>query len=356
MQFADFNETTVRQLLIQALDSSFHSIVITSADPGYPITYANPEFCRMTGYELDELIGQSPAIFQGEKTNRKILSRLKSTIASGKAFHGATTNYRKNGEPYPVEWNISPIFDDERKITHYLSIQKDLSGLKDIVSRLKNTNENFREFLADISHRSDESSDNQINEIVEQEKRNVTQALIENSKLYTPALRSTDNVDLFEDDEFFDCSHDMGGMLSEAAIEYERISAQDYASTHHSDNELVQLRDLVVETREKIDLLSCSKNTAGYMQEIGGNLHDIANEVFYFDDFVEISAVLGQLATQTNSHTEEEINPVLVETFQALLSDLGVWIDSVFIEKTAKDIHELDASITSSARQLLFFL
>lgn len=67
MNFSEFNEAALRQILQKFVETSFNSIVITSADAGYPIVYANPEFCRMTGYTPEELIGKSPKIFQGEK-------------------------------------------------------------------------------------------------------------------------------------------------------------------------------------------------------------------------------------------------------------------------------------------------
>lgn len=356
MPFSKFNEAMLRQILQQFFDASFNSIVITSADQGYPILYANPEFCRMTGYTLDELVGKTPKLFQGEKTNKKILSRLKSTIEAGKIFHGATTNYRKNGEAYPVEWNISPIFDATGKITHYLSIQKDLSALKLVVSRLKSTNEHFREFLSDISQTIENTQATELNTALTEKKQAVTQELLDNSRLYTPALRSDENIDLFAEGEFFDCSHDLNGMLSEEGAELEIISAQEYANQHQSNHDMRQLLEIILETNEKIDLLGYSKNPVSGMMEIGQNIHDIANDIFYFDDFVGISSVLGQLGTHTCSHASNELNPMLVEIYRALMKDLETWVISVFIEKTANSIHELDASIISSARQLLMFL
>lgn len=355
MPFSGFNEATLRQILQQFFETSFNAIVITTAEPGYPIVYANPEFCRMTGYALDELIGQTPKIFQGEKTNRKILSRLKATVEAGGFFHGATTNYRKDGQPYPVEWNISPLRDDAGNITHYLSIQKDLSALKGVVSRLKNTNEHFRGFLGDIARAVQDDPQPGLNDTLKRAQQEITQELLDNSRLYSPALRSSENIDLFDEGEFFDCANDLTGMLGEE-IEMETLSAEEYARQRRANTDMVQLSGLIDETQSLIDLLPYSKDVSAEMVEIGQNLHDIANEVFYFDDFVGIASVLAELATYTHSHSDKAVNPVVIETYRGLMSDLETWVQTVFIDKSAENIHELDASIISSARQLLMFL
>jgi PAS domain S-box-containing protein len=356
MSIFQFDNTILRQVLQRFFETSFNAIVITGAEPDYPIQYVNPEFCRMTGYSVDELIGQSPRMLQGEKTNRKTLQRLKATIESGQFFHGAAMNYRKNGEAYPVEWNISPVYAADGKLTHYLSIQKDLSGLKRIVSSLKNTNEHFREFLMGLSTAVEHESTTVLRTMLANEKRELTDELLDNSKLYTGTLRSADNIDLFETDEFFDCSGDTFGLLSESAEAAEPISAVEYSAKYPASANMQQLLVLIREAQESIDLLPYSKDVAGDLNEIGQHIHDIATEVFYFEDFVGMASVLGELSIRTQHKSQTVPISVLLETYRGLLDDLGTWVNTVFIEKTASDIHELDNSIISSAKQLMFFL
>ena len=67
-------------LLQIAVEQVFNAVVITNAQldgPGPVITYCNPAFCRLTGYAADELIGQSPKLLQGPKTDQKLLQRLR---------------------------------------------------------------------------------------------------------------------------------------------------------------------------------------------------------------------------------------------------------------------------------------
>ena len=117
-------------LIQSAMQQLFNSAVITDADlvNGGPfIVECNPAFCAMTGYSRDELLGRSPRILQGPDTDPAVIRRLKECLLSGTYFEGATVNYRKDGTPYDLQWNISPVRSAEGVITHFVSIQQDVS-------------------------------------------------------------------------------------------------------------------------------------------------------------------------------------------------------------------------------------
>ncbi|WP_026053982.1 MULTISPECIES: PAS domain-containing sensor histidine kinase [Leptospira] len=106
------------------------SILVTDPQlefPGPKIIFANPAFCKMTGYLKDELIGQTPRILQGPLTNRKTMRDLKRSLTQGKDFSGETINYKKDGSSYNVEWHISAIQDSSGKILCFISIQRDIT-------------------------------------------------------------------------------------------------------------------------------------------------------------------------------------------------------------------------------------
>ena len=117
-------------MLQTTLEISFDGVMITEAGPGYPIIYVNPSLCVMTGYTPEELIGKSPALLQGEKTEQHVLDDLKIKIHAGKIFHGKTKNYRKDGSEFIMEWKIVPIRDKTEKISHYLAIQREVTDDK----------------------------------------------------------------------------------------------------------------------------------------------------------------------------------------------------------------------------------
>lgn len=119
-------------LLRSALEQSFNSVLITDAQPGPMgprIVYANPAFCEMTGYSATELLGQTPRILQGAQTSLEVLQTLRECLQANRFFRGSTVNYRKDGRPYTVEWNISPVKDEAGVTTHYVSVQQDISAV-----------------------------------------------------------------------------------------------------------------------------------------------------------------------------------------------------------------------------------
>lgn len=118
-------------LLQAAVEQAFNAVLVTDAnlDQGGPlIEFCNPAFCRMTGYRAEELIGRSPRILQGPQTDRAVIEELRSCLYEDRYFQGSTVNYRKDGTPYYVEWNISPIRDEDGNVTHYVSVQRNITA------------------------------------------------------------------------------------------------------------------------------------------------------------------------------------------------------------------------------------
>ncbi|MDH1290593.1 diguanylate cyclase [Comamonas terrigena] len=117
-------------LLQVALEQSFNAVMITNAERGGGgpvIVYCNAALCAMTGYSEAELLGQSPRMLQGPATDRAVLDRLRHCLEQGLFFEGAAINYRKNGEAYHLEWNISPVRDGAGEIRYFVSVQRDVS-------------------------------------------------------------------------------------------------------------------------------------------------------------------------------------------------------------------------------------
>ncbi|MCQ4348571.1 diguanylate cyclase [Pseudomonas stutzeri] len=119
-------------LIRAALEQSFNAVLVTDAgdgEGGPRILYANPAFCRMSGYREEELLGCSPRLLQGPLTNGDVLAELRECLRGGRYFQGSTVNYRKDGSPYTVEWNISPVRNEAGRVTHFVSVQQDIGGL-----------------------------------------------------------------------------------------------------------------------------------------------------------------------------------------------------------------------------------
>lgn len=131
------------KLLEAAIRNDYDSILITQLeldDPGPVIVYVNEGFTKMTGYTKEEVIGKTPRILQGPKTDRAVLDKLKYSLIKGRSFFGQTINYRKDGSEFVNQWDIHPLLDDNGKITHWVSYQHDITDRKRAELSVMNTN------------------------------------------------------------------------------------------------------------------------------------------------------------------------------------------------------------------------
>ncbi len=141
------------RILSAAVHFSQDSVVITTKDldlPGPHIIYVNPKFTKMTGYEPEDVLGKTPRILQGPKTDRSVLQRLRSTLEAGGVFFGQAVNYRKDGTEFWNEWHIEPIRDGQGNVTHYLSIQHDVTDRKKAEEIIAQKNSALKEIIEQI--------------------------------------------------------------------------------------------------------------------------------------------------------------------------------------------------------------
>jgi diguanylate cyclase (GGDEF)-like protein/PAS domain S-box-containing protein len=122
--------TRLIDTLVDAVDQTFDAIIITEAaldEPGPRIVYANPAFCRMTGYTSDELVGKTPRILQGPRTDREVLDRLRDELDQNGSFLGRAINYRRDGSEFVMEWSISTLRGDDGEPEFYVAVQRDVT-------------------------------------------------------------------------------------------------------------------------------------------------------------------------------------------------------------------------------------
>ena len=112
------------------IEAMTESVLVTTTEldsPGPLIVYVNPAFEKMTGWSKKELIGKSPRILQGPKTEHRIFNNLRDRLAQGASWLGQTTNYRKDGSEFVMEWSIVPIRDKRGVVYRYLAVQRDIT-------------------------------------------------------------------------------------------------------------------------------------------------------------------------------------------------------------------------------------
>ncbi len=115
------------QLHLQAtaLHSAANGILITAADG--KITWANPAVTKLTGYTLDELVGQNSRILQSTEQDKAFYHDLWTTILAGEVWQGELINCRKDGSHYNEEMTITPVKNDDGKIANFIAIKRDIT-------------------------------------------------------------------------------------------------------------------------------------------------------------------------------------------------------------------------------------
>ncbi len=114
--------------LLKAIGEAGEAVIIT--DRNATIEYVNPAFTGITGYDAEEAIGNTPAMLKSDAQNPSFYRELWQTILAGDVWHGTLIDRRKDGSFYPALMSIAPIHDDAGEITHFVSLQQDMTEYK----------------------------------------------------------------------------------------------------------------------------------------------------------------------------------------------------------------------------------
>lgn len=119
------------RLLESVITNTQDAVLITEAEPfnhpGPKIVYVNEAFTKMTGYTAEEVIGKSPRILQGPKSDKNELARLGKALRNWEACEITTINYKKSGEEFWINFSVSPVADKNGWFTHWIAIERDVT-------------------------------------------------------------------------------------------------------------------------------------------------------------------------------------------------------------------------------------
>ncbi len=108
-----------------AITQAADSVLIMDADG--KIEYANPAFERLTGYTMEEIIGKRPSQFSLDDFDQTERDKLWKFISEGNVFSGILINQRKDGSAFQEEKVISPLYDENGCVTHYVATGRDIT-------------------------------------------------------------------------------------------------------------------------------------------------------------------------------------------------------------------------------------
>ena len=151
------------KLLETVITNTKDAVLITDADLSEfeipKIVFVNQAFTIMSGFEYQDVVGNSPLMFYGEKSNSNDLAELFDCLKHKKECEIEIVSYKKNGEEHWVRFSMVPVFDSENEHTHWISIQRDVTERKiqekekeQLINELTQNNKDLRQFSYITSH------------------------------------------------------------------------------------------------------------------------------------------------------------------------------------------------------------
>jgi PAS domain S-box-containing protein len=131
--------------LSMAVEQSPESVIVTDVHAN--IEYVNDAFVTISGYPREEVIGRNPRLLQSGKTPVATITALWNALSQGHAWHGEFLNRRKTGEVYSEFATISPIRQADGRISHYVSVQEDVTEKKRLGEELDQHRHHLEELV-----------------------------------------------------------------------------------------------------------------------------------------------------------------------------------------------------------------
>jgi PAS domain S-box-containing protein len=125
------------------LDTLNQHSLVSMADAEGRLIYANDEFCRVTGYSREALLGQDHRIVKPLPESESELTRGAAMLAQGQIWSGSVGFSNRQGAPFWVKLTVAPCLDEQGKVERYVAIQTDISTQKQLEDSLAQGNERF---------------------------------------------------------------------------------------------------------------------------------------------------------------------------------------------------------------------
>jgi PAS domain S-box-containing protein len=110
-------------IFVEAVRVTRMPMLVTDATlPGNPITFVNPAFVGLSGYELEELLGQNPHFMNGPRTDPQAIKKYETAMNEGRDENLEILQYRKDGTSFRAMLFATALDDGQgRVINHFLS-------------------------------------------------------------------------------------------------------------------------------------------------------------------------------------------------------------------------------------------
>ncbi|MFZ8938252.1 MAG: PAS domain-containing protein, partial [Nitrosopumilaceae archaeon] len=126
----------------EALDKSANVLI---TDTTGSIIYVNDDFCKVSKFSREELLGENPRIVSSYYHDKEFFKDMWETLSEGKAWKGDIKNKAKDGSYYWSKATISPLLGDDGKPEQYIAILTDITNQKILEEKLSDALKNVKE-------------------------------------------------------------------------------------------------------------------------------------------------------------------------------------------------------------------
>ncbi|CAA7627068.1 putative Histidine kinase [Candidatus Terasakiella magnetica] len=326
-------EVQERRKLALAVEQSALMIFIT--DKNGIIEYVNPKFTEITGYEVDEAIGETPRLIKSGETPPEVYKDLWKTILSGQQWRGELMDRSKGGRIFWASISISPVRDESNAITHFVAMHEDITERKlaeknirlgkeqaEIASRAKS------EILTNMSH----------------ELRTPLNAVIGYSETLLAGVFGPFPNPKFE--EYINDIHDSGLHLLDVINDILDVSAID-AGKIDLHEESVRLRE-VVEATIRLIVPRAEKGKVIVLDDVPSDLPRLRA------DERRLKQIVLNLVSNAVKFTPEggtvtvSARLTVLGAMEVFVSDTGIGMDEADISKALTVFGQVDSGLSRS--------
>ena len=263
----------LRERAVSATDVSF--TISDARQPDSPLVWVNPAFTRTTGYAFDEAVGRNCRFLQGPDTDPEAVATIRRATEAGEAVNVTLLNYRRDGTGFWNELTLTPVFEADGTLAHYIGVQAD------VTDRVRAEQERERAYEAERTARAEADDARQkLHRLAEatqlvSDSLDVGVALQRLAGLCVPDLADWCVVDLVESTEPMRVRRvAMSHGEDDTSLELERLLQQRAGQRHGPIQRVLErpepllLRDL---TPEEIEALITGGDAAELAERLGGH-------------------------------------------------------------------------------------
>ena len=215
-----------------ALEAAANAIVISDRD-GRSI-WVNSAFTKMTGYSLDEMLGERLSKLKSGVQGNDFYRNLWETILRGDIWNGEIVNKHKDGHLYTEEMTIAPVRNEQGEITNFIAIKQDISERKKIETDLQNANLNLKLQVKEIEDLQEKLREQAIRDpLTNLFNRRYLEETLEREIAKARRDRSALCIAMLDVDHFKDFNDRYGHMVGDMVLE--SLSKLLLQSTRQSD-------------------------------------------------------------------------------------------------------------------------